>query len=217
MLDVETTWGGWGEAIQNDPYPHFAEMRGRCPVHAVRLGDGHDAFLVIGHEAARQALRDPRLSKDMLAAMGADPDVVDEGLPGPAFARHMLAVDPPDHTRLRGLVARAFTPSRIARLEPSVEGIVDELLDGLERSEAPVDLVAGFGLPLSFRVIGELLGVPRPDQPALHDAFRRLLQPWSGSPPPEAVAASDFIVGYLEQLVASHRAEPADDLVGVLV
>ena len=59
MLEVETTWGGWGEDIQNDPYPHFAEIRGRCPVHAVRLGDGHDAYLVVGHDAARQALARP--------------------------------------------------------------------------------------------------------------------------------------------------------------
>ena len=217
MLEVETTWGGWGEEIQNDPYPHFAEMRGRCPVHAVRLGDGHDAFLVVGHDAARQALRDPRLSKDMLAAMGADPDVVDEGLPGPAFARHMLAVDPPDHTRLRGMVAKAFVPSRIAALAPRLERIAEDLLDELERSGPVVDLVSGFALPFPFRVIGELLGVPEADQPPLHDAFRRLFQPWSGSPPPDAVAASDFVVGYLEHLVDEHQRVPSDDLVGVLV
>ena len=217
MLEVETTWGGWGEDIQNDPYPHFAEIRGRCPVHAVRLGDGHDAYLVVGHDAARQALRDPRLSKDMLAAMGADPDVVDEGLPGPAFARHMLAVDPPDHTRLRGMVAKAFAPSRIAALAPRLEHIADDLLDDLERSGPVVDLVSGFALPFPFRVIGELLGVPVADQPALHDAFRRLLQPWSGSPPPDAVAASNVVVGYLEHLVDEHQRVPSDDLVGVLV
>ena len=219
MADDLPNWGGWGADVRDDPYPRFADMRGRCPVHHVRLGhdEGPEAWLVVGHDAARQALKDPRLSKDMLAAMDADPDVVDEGLPGPAFARHMLAVDPPDHTRLRGLVARAFAPSRIAALEPAIGRIAHDLLDKLQRSGPVVDLVAGFALPLPFRVIGELLGVPEADQPALHQAFRTLLQPWSGSPPPEAVAASDTVVAYLEHLVELHEADPADDLVGVLV
>ena len=71
-----------------------------------------------------------------------------------------------------------------------------------------VDLVAGFAYPLPFRVICELLGVPEEDRAGLRDAFRTLFQPWSGSPPPEAVAASDTIVASLEQLVATHR-EPS--------
>ena len=217
MAEAATTWGAWDEDVQNDPYPFFESMRAQCPVHRVRLGDGHDAWVVVGHAAARQALKDSRLSKDMIAAMDADPDVVDEGLPGPAFARHMLAVDPPDHTRLRGLVARAFAPSRIAALEPAIDRIAHELLDELQQSGPVVDLVAGFAAPFPFRVIGELLGVPQQDQPLLSQAFRTLFQPWSGSPPPQAVAASNTIVGYLEDLVRSHRAHPADDLVGVLV
>jgi cytochrome P450 len=187
-------------------------------VHQVHLADGHEAWLVVGHDAARQALRDPRFSKDFLAALDEDPDVVDAGLPGPAFARHMLAVDGDDHTRLRQLVARAFAPSRIAALEPAIARMVDELLDELAAAgPGTVDLVERFAHPLPFRVIGELFGIPLADQAALYRWFRTLFQPWSGSPPPEAVAASDSIVSYLEHLVASHRHEPADDLVGVLV
>jgi cytochrome P450 len=219
MPEPTRAWGDWDDATRNDPYPLFESMRARCPVHQVRLADGHDAYLVLGHDAARQALRDPRFSKDMLAAMAHDPDVVDEGLPGPDFARHMLAVDGEDHARLRRLVARAFVPSRIAALEPSIERIAHELLDELEAAgpDAVVDLVAGFARPLPFRVISELLGVPEPDRAILADAFAVLFQPWSGSPPPAAVAASDAIVDRLEHLVAVHREHPADDLVGVLV
>ncbi len=131
MSEDLPVWGAWDRDVQDDPSPHFASMRAKCPVHHVRLGDGHDAWVVIGHGAARRALMDPRLSKDMLAALAADPEVVDEGLPGPAFARHMLAVDPPDHTRLRALVARAFAPSRINALEPAIERIADEHLHEL--------------------------------------------------------------------------------------
>jgi cytochrome P450 len=219
MSEMTATWGGWDTATQSDPYPLFAEMRSKCPVHQVRLADGHEAWLVVGHDAARQALRDTRFSKDFLAALDEDPEVVDEGLPGPAFGRHMLAVDGEDHRRLRELVARAFAPKRIAALEPAIARIVDRLLDELD-AEGPgsvVDLVEGFAHPLPFRVIGELFGIPLTDQDALYRWFRTLFQPWSGSPPPQAVAASDSIVAYLHHLVATHRETPRDDLVGLLV
>jgi cytochrome P450 len=194
-------------------------MRSKCPVHQVRLADGHEAWLVVGHDAARQALRDSRFSKDFLAALDDDPGVVDAGLPGPAFARHMLAVDGEDHARLRQLVARAFAATRMAALEPAIVGIVHDLLDKLAAAgrDVVVDLVEGFAKTLPFRVIGELFGIPVADQQALYRWFRILFQPWSGSPPPEAVAASDSIVGYLSHLVATRRANPSDDLVGVLV
>ena len=188
-------------------------------MHRVHLADGHEAWLVVGHDAARQALSDARLSKDMVAALDGDRDVVAEGLPGPAFSRHMLNVDPPDHTRLRKLVAPAFMPSRIAALEPSIQQTADELLSRLEAEgpDAVVDLVAGFAHPLPFGVIGELLGVPANDRGMLREWFQTLLAPWAGDPPPEAVAASASIVGYLEDLVDAKRQAPGDDLVSVLL
>src|SRR3954453_9190997 len=91
----------WGDFDRDDPFPLFADVRAAGPVHEVTLADGHPAWLVVGHEEARAALNDPRLSKDMHAALAHSGEVVAEGLPGPALARHMLAVDPPDHTRLR--------------------------------------------------------------------------------------------------------------------
>jgi cytochrome P450 len=219
-MSVESTpWGDWDDTIRNNPYPLFESMRARCPVQPVALADGHGAWLVLGHDVAHQALKDPRLSKDMVAALDEDPDVVDPGLPGPALARHMMNLDPPDHTRLRRLVSRAFVPTRIAALEPSIQRIADELLDELEASgpDSVVDLVEAFAYPLPFRVICELLGVPKQDRARLRQSFRVLFQPWSGSPPPEAIAASDAIVASLEHLVASHREHEQDDLVGVLV
>ena len=78
-------------------------------MHPVTLADGHDAWLVVRFDEAKSALNDPRLSKDMHAALASGSEVVAEGLPGPEFARHMLTVDPPDHTRLRKLVSAAFS------------------------------------------------------------------------------------------------------------
>ena len=69
MTDILATWGGWAPAIRDDPFGHFAEARTRCPVQRVRLADGHRAWVVLGYDAARHALNDPRISKDMLAAL----------------------------------------------------------------------------------------------------------------------------------------------------
>ena len=219
MTDTLVTWGGWEPAIRDDPFGHFAEARGRCPVQRVRLADGHPAWVVLGYDAARQALNDPRISKDMLAALEDNGDVVAEGLPGPEFSRHMLNVDPPVHTRLRRLVSRAFVPSRVAALEQAVRDIAGNLLDELDGAGpgATVDLVQGYAHPLPFGVIGELLGIPRADRPDLHAWFQVLLTGWAGEPPAEAVDASDKIVAYLRELVDAKRRNPGEDLVSVLV
>jgi cytochrome P450 len=219
MTDTLTTWGGWEPAIRDDPFDHFAEARARCPVQKMRLADGHPAWVVLGYDAARHALHDPRISKDMLAALQDNGDVVAEGLPGPEFSRHMLNVDPPHHTRLRRLVSRAFVPPRIAALEPAIRAIASNLLDELDAAGpgATVDLIEGYAYPLPFRVIGELLGIPSADRPRLHAWFQVLLSGWSGDPPPEAVEASDGIVAYLRELVDAKRQNPASDLVSVLV
>jgi cytochrome P450 len=219
MADTLAAWGGWEPAIRDDPFGHFAQARTSCPVQRVRLADGHPAWVVLGYDAARQALNDPRISKDMLAALQNNGDVVAEGLPGPEFSRHMLNVDPPDHTRLRRLVSRAFVPSRIAALEPAIRAIAAGLLDELDAAGtgATVDLVEGYAYPLPFAVIGELLGIPAADRPRLHTWFQVLLSGWAGDPPPEAVEASDGIVAYLRELVGAKQQSPASDLVSVLV
>jgi cytochrome P450 len=219
MTDSLTSWGGWAPGIRDNPFGHFAAARARSPVQRMRLADGHPAWVVLGYDAARRALSHPGLSKDMLAALQSAGDVVAEGLPGPEFSRHMLNVDPPDHTRLRRLVSRAFVPGRIAALEPAIRAIAGRLLDELDADGpgATVDLIEGYAYPLPFEVIGELLGIPAADRPRLHAWFQVLLSGWAGDPPPAAVAASDGIVAYLRELVDDKRRSPADDLVSVLV
>jgi cytochrome P450 len=215
----DVVWGAWDDAVRDDPFAMFAEAQRRCPVQHVRLPDGHDAWVVLGHDAARLALGDERLSKNMVVALDHDPDVVAEGLPGPEFARHMLAMDAPDHGRLRGLVAEAFRPSRVAAMRPAIERLADELLDALaaEGPGAVIDLRAGFAHPLPFAVICELLGVDDDRRRTLHDAFATLLRPWPSPPPPEAVAASDVVTGTLRALVADARPDPDGDLVAVII
>src|SRR5436309_12602642 len=209
----------WGDYDRDDPYPLFARVQADGPVHQVTLADGHRAWLIVRHEQARAALGHAGLSKDMHAALARDGAVVAEGLPGPAFARHMLSVDPPDHTRLRRLASAAFSRPRIAALRPRIQAIAGRLLDDLQASgEVVVDLVKGFAFPLPFTVISELLGVPEADRDQLGSWFTTLLTPSSApEPPAEAVAASASIVRYLTGLLARKRAAPGEDLGTVLV
>ena len=210
----------WGSYDLDDPFPMFAHVRELGPVHPVTLADGHDAWLVVSYEEARAALNDQRLSKDMHAALATGSAVVAEGLPGPDFARHMLTVDPPDHTRLRRLVSAAFSPRRVESLRAHVQTIVDDLLDEVAArgSEVRVDLVRAFAFPLPFTVICELLGVPQPGRAPLAQGFTRLLVPTS-TPAEFAAAqeASDSVVAMLGALVDAKQDVPGDDLVSGLI
>ena len=216
----DDAFAAWGSYDRDNPFPLFASVLDRGGVHPVTLMDGHAAWLIVRHEAAWAALSDPRFSKDMQAAMARSAEVVAAGLPGPEFARHMLVVDPPDHTRLRKLVAAAFTPRRIEQLRDRVQSIVDDLLDQVAAAgpDTRVDLVAAFAFPLPFTVICELLGVAEADRAALGSALITLLAPTAT---PEAYErakdASETVVAMLGALVAANRATPGDDLVTALI
>jgi cytochrome P450 len=210
----------WGDYDGDDPFPLFEQVRRRGAVQPVRLADGHDAWLVMGYDEAKSVLNDPRVSKDMQAAMARSGAVVAEGLPGPAYARHMLAVDPPDHTRLRRLVAAAFSVRRIEALEPQVQRLVDDHLDAIEARgpEAVVDLVEAYAFPLPFTVICELLGVPEPRRASFGSALTAMLVPTAT--PDElaaATAASDQVVEVIEDLIDQKRGQPDDALISALI
>ena len=218
--EVNAALQAWGAEYRDDPFPLFADVRRRGAVLPVTLADGHDAWLVVRRDEARAALNDQRLSKDMHAALEADGAVVSEGLPGPRFARHMLTVDPPDHTRLRRLVSSAFSPRRIDGLRPRIQTIVDDLLDNIaaDGADSRVDLVSRFAFPLPFTVICELLGVPEPDRAPLGQGLIGLLVPISTPEQyAEAKLASDTVVALLEQLVEQKASAPGDDLVSALI
>jgi cytochrome P450 len=219
-MTVSDALAAWGNHDRDNPFPRYEELRALGPVHAVTLADGHDAYLVVGYDEAKTLLNDARMSKDMLAALAASGAVVAEGLPGPDFARHMLAVDPPDHTRLRRLVAAAFSVRRIESLQPHVQQIVDTLLDAIaaQGPDATVDLVSSFAFPLPFQVICELLGVPENERKAFGDALNVLLAPTSTPEEYERTkAASDAVVGMLKHLVDEKQREPDDALVSALI
>ncbi|GAB2969531.1 cytochrome P450 [Streptomyces pseudoechinosporeus] len=202
-----------GPDFLRDPYPVYARLRSQGPVHRVYDPDGEEVWLVVGHEACRTAFTDPRLSRDWIRS-GNIKQIVNTEQSQPALM-HMLMSDPPDHTRLRRLVAREFTPRRIESLAPRIRQITDELLDTmLAVEERRADLIASFAFPLPMTVICELLGVPELDR----DAFRR----WSNemvartSPEAEALAYQEESA-YLAELIAAKRAKPGVDLLSALI
>jgi cytochrome P450 len=193
------------------PSPEFGELRSSTPVVKIRTADGKTAWLVTRFEDVRQVLVDPRFSR--AAAFG--PDVPDTGL-GQAARDSILGMDPPEHTRLRRLVAGAFTARRVEALRPRVAELVDELIDQLTALEQPADLVDNFSLPLPVKVICELLGVPAEDRHIFHEWSDKVLGDTTRDPA-EIQAAMEQLAAYFGGLIALKRAAPADDLMTALI
>lgn len=200
-----------------DPYPLFERLRGQAPAHRAVTALGMNVWIVTRYEEARAALTDPRLSKDaetgqaLFAKHATDPTARREFADG--LLKHMLSADPPDHTRLRKLVGRAFTARRVEALRPRIEEIADELLDGMAAAEQ-ADLIDNYAFQLPITVICELLGVPMQDRSDFRQWSNTLL---SNARREEIVQAGLAMVGYLNELIAHKRAEPADDLLTALV
>ncbi|MGW7530081.1 cytochrome P450 family protein [Streptomyces sp. NPDC054783] len=200
--------GELGDALRTDPHPVYARLREQGPVHRVRLpGWEDDAWLVVGYEEARAALADPRLAKDTgkigLTAMEQE-----------MIGRHLLTTDPPQHTRLRGLVTRAFTMRRVEQLRPRIQQITDELLDEMLPA-GRADLIASLAYPLPITVICELLGVPGMDREEFRKMSTEVVAPTNGQTGYEAIVR---LGEYLTELIEDKRSCGAtDDLLSDLI
>ncbi|MYY02539.1 cytochrome P450 [Streptomyces sp. ATexAB-D23] len=201
-----------------DPYPAYAWLREHSPVHRTTLPSGVEAWLVTRYADARQALADARLSKN--PAHHAEPAHAKgkTGIPGERKAElmtHLLNIDPPDHTRLRRLVSKAFTPRRIAQFAPRVQELTDRLIDAfVEKGEA--DLIHEFAFPLPIYAICDLLGVPREDQDDFRDWAGMMIR--HGGGPRGGVARSvKKMRAYLLELIHRKRENPGDDLISGLI
>ncbi|HET6793245.1 MAG TPA: cytochrome P450 [Acidimicrobiales bacterium] len=198
-------------AVMRDPYPHYREMRALGPV--VRNPALMGAWMVSGYDEAMGVLTDPGLYSSASFAQQRDRS-------GAFEAATMLNSDPPDHERLRGVVARAFTPRSVATFEPRLRDITAGLLAPL-RDGVTYDVVGELAFPLPVIAISEMLGVSADDR----DSFRRwsnqLIAGTSELAPEETVAAAregaDCLKEYFRTEIAQRRARPGDDLVSRLV
>jgi len=189
-----------------DAEPEYAQLRREEPVPKVRLAPGGEAYLASTYEDVRRVLSDPVFSR----AATSDPGVA-VLRPVRRNPYLMVSLDAPEHTRVRRLVARAFTARSVELLRPRVEQIVDELIDAMVAQPCPVDFVTAFANPLPATVISEMVGVPVADMAMLR-GWMDIALSVTAHTPEEIRAAGGQMFGYLERLVAAKRAQPADDL-----
>jgi cytochrome P450 len=218
------------ESIQRDPYPAYARLREQAPVYRrifVRpSGEEIPVWSLSRWEDCVSVLRDPRFTAAKNFDLIGDVEQL-ERLPKEQqhplvriYRSLMLFRDPPDHTRLRHLVNKAFTPRRVRQLRPRVEALVDELLEPGAR-DGGMDLIEGLAVPLPVIVIAELLGVPPEDRAQLKIWSDHTAMLLDGTLRDEhlEVAMPSFLalVEYLGRIVAQRRAHPRDDLISALV
>ncbi|MER7573339.1 cytochrome P450 [Streptomyces sp. NPDC126514] len=207
-----------------DPYPAYAWLREHAPVHRTTLPSGVEAWLVTRYADAKQALADQRLSKNPAHHDEPAHAKGKTGIPGERKAElmtHLLNIDPPDHTRLRRLVSKAFTPRRVAEFAPRVQELTDHLIDQFaDRGSA--DLIHEFAFPLPIYAICDLLGVPREDQDDFRDWAGMMIRHQGG--PRGGVARSvKKMRGYLADLIHRKREAlpdtpaPGEDLISGLI
>ncbi len=191
------------DSIRNYPYDTYDRMREKDPVHRMRM---LDAWVLTRYEDVDMVLRDHRrFLKD------------DESSDG---YRSMLYSNPPDHTRLRSLVSKAFTPRSVAELQPRIQRMVEELLDDLEGKNR-FDLIEGFAFPLPVTVIAEMLGVPPEDMDRFKDWSNDISLTIEPSLTDEQIRrvrkASDELFEYFEGIMEQRRREPRDDMITALM
>jgi cytochrome P450 len=198
-------------ALPGQPVPDIATISGGRPVFRAELPDGRIVWLVSGYDNVRQMLIDQRFSRALAVAPG-------RARPGfEMFAAGSVnGMDPPGHTRLRKLVASAFTARRVEALRPRVAVIVNELIDAMAGRPQPTDLVAGFSLPLPAQVICEMLGVPAADTGQFHAWSDTIMADWQRDSD-EIITALAELYGYFGALIEIKRARPADDLMSALI
>jgi cytochrome P450 len=209
------TFNPMDPAFVADPYPTYRQLRAEDPVHHSPLG----FWVLTRYDDVVMALRDPRLAKEAIAAFVA----ARFGAPVPAMGLSMLDRDPPDHTRLRGLVSKAFTPRVVDGLRPRIQQIVDGLLDRV-RDVGSMDLIEEFAYPIPVNVICEMLGVPVED----HERFKgwsldiargldSILLPPDSEVPKRSVASRHALADYFRELIARRRASPRADMLSGLI
>jgi cytochrome P450 len=208
-----------------DPYAQYAGVRETSPVHRSLMGP----WVLFGHDDVLRVLRDPTLSVEehnvtanpLTESMQAQfAEVTGEPLPADRN-RSMLDLDPPDHDRLRRLVARAFNPAMIRSLVPHIETLVDEALEGMADRGGRADVIADLAFPLPFTVISEMLGMPEGDRDRLRDwshAMVKTLDPIiSEDEVRTAFDASNLMIEHIRAAIDWKRREPADDLLTKLI
>ena len=190
------------EGFFDNPYRQYRRLREKAPVHQSPIGP----WSLLGYEECARLIRDPSLSvEDRNATVG---------------PRDILNMDPPDHTRSRRLLSKAFTPRRIEELVDTTQSLVDTMLDGIE-DRGRLDVIPDLAFPLPFAVISRMLGMPEDDSESVRDWSHTLVQVLEPMLAPEELAkvmiAGENLRGRVTEVIEEKRKKPADDLLSALI
>ncbi len=209
----------YSHTFKANPYETYAQLRSENPV---RLHQGMQTpiWFITGYEEAKQVLSDHKtfvkkyenaLTPEEKSQQDPAPDIFQ------MISNHLLGQDPPDHTRLRALVSKAFTNNRVNALRPRIQAIADELLDKVQ-AQGEMDLIDDYAFPLPITVIAELLGVPTADQEQFRAWSNALIAiPQSEAENQQFMEHMLAFVAYMGQLFAQRRQTPQDDMITALI
>ena len=194
-----------------DPYPFYARLRAEAPVYRIRWLFGLKAWVVSRHDDVLTVLKDERFSKVYVSTLPFTPRPIER------LTRNVLNADPPDHTRLRALVSKAFTPRVVEGMRPRTETLCKQLLDG--RPRGTFDLVSAYALPVPLTIIADLLDIPDSDRRRFARWSALVAQGDSGRLPAILRAWVSMLRfgGYFRKLVRRRRGDSRDDLVSALI
>ncbi len=201
-----------------DPYPFYARLRDEAPVYRATIDRRRAAWLITRYDDALAALKDERFVKDPqnAAPPGGKPRTMWVPPMLRPLSRNMLDLDAPDHTRLRSLVHKAFTPRYVEHLRGRVQSLADDLLDAAERA-GECDLIRDLARPLPLTVIAEMLGVPERDRPRFARWSETMVAISSQADGLRAIPAIWSLLRFLRGLIAARRANLGDDLLSALI
>ena len=207
-MDAELVWDPFDEAVDDDPYPVWKRLRDEAPVYR---NDTYDFWALSRFDDIEAA------HKDTATFSSAHSTVLEQMTPDPSPTGMMIFLDPPEHTRLRSLVSRAFTPRRVAAIELQVRKICTDLLDGVGGGRG-FDYVEDFGAQVPSRTISALVGVPPEDQEPTRLLIDRVfhIEPGVGMMNDVAIAAMLELAAYLSDLLKKRADDPQDDLLSAL-
>ena len=211
------------QETKRDPVAFSARLREQGPlIHLTSPFSMGESWIVTTYDDTIAVLKDPRFIKDTHKvskpwerqdAAGENATVIDRFL---TWRRDMLTVDPPDHTRLRGLVSKAFTPRMIEQLRPRIQQIADELLEAVQ-AQGRMDLIVDFAFPLPITVISEMLGIPAKDRQQFRVWSQTIVNVPMEPQMEDKLAALEMFVQYIKTLLADKSAHPGSDLTSGLV
>ncbi|MFI6503841.1 cytochrome P450 [Nonomuraea typhae] len=216
---TELLFNPFEPGFTDDPYPAYRRLRETEPVHESPFG----FWVMSGYEDIAALLRAGMSVDDHKLASGPVRDQreqLDAATRGGVLGLSMLERDPPDHTRLRSLVGKVFTPRKVAALEPEITALVDARLDEIAEA-GRVDLMAALAFPLPFAVISKLLGIPEAGHERVRDLsglLVRTLEPVADQELLDAVAKAGIeMAEIIREIIAWKRAHPAEDLLSALI